>query len=325
MKILFNAIGCGIGLNGGSSTIVNSANTLTKLGHDVYIIDAGANKHTWTTLLCKHLIVKDLNKIPKADVAITTGFNTWKKTLQFPSKIKVVWLRGWETWKIPEKKIVNNLNLPLIKMVNGIGLQEKLKEYGHDSYLIRPGNTLEDFTVKKLSSKKIIVLGGLYHTKHATKRSEWCINTYISLKKKYSNLRLYMFGVDKTSNPNIDFYLRQPTKEQKNNFYNKIDILLSPSILEGLHIVPSEAMLCCTPVVTTNAPLAGTKDYVIHEETGLISKNNIKSFIKQTEVLIKNPTFRIKLGQNARQKIIELGSREENMKKMITLFEGLLK
>jgi len=67
-----------------------------------------------------------------------------------------MWLRAWETWKIPEKQIVDNLlSLPLIKVVNSIGLQEKLAQYGHKSYLIRPGNTLEDFYPKKLVPKKI--------------------------------------------------------------------------------------------------------------------------------------------------------------------------
>ena len=325
MKILFNAIGCGIGNNGGSLTIVNSANALVDLGHDVYIIDAGANQHTWTKLKCKHLKVSDINKIPKADVAITTGFNTCKRTLQFPAKIKVMWLRGWETWKISEENIINNLlPLPLIKVVNGIGLQEKLKQHGHESYLIRPGHTFEDFSLKNIK-KNNIVLGGLYHSKHSTKRHEWCINTYVTLKKKYPNLKLHMFGVTNTSNPNIDKYLQNPSKEEKNNFYNRVDIWLSPSILEGLHITPAEAMLCETPVITTNTLLAGTKDYVINGETGLISKNNIKSFINQTEVLIKNKELRIEMGIKARKKIIELGSRHDNMKLMVELFEGLIK
>jgi glycosyltransferase involved in cell wall biosynthesis len=325
MKIIFNAIGCGLGPNGGSSTIVNSANALTKLEHEVYIIDSGRNQHTWTKLLCKHLIIKDMNKIPKVDVAITTGFNTWKKTLYFPAKLKVIWLRGWETWKVPEEKIVKNLSYPLIKIVNGIGLQEKLKGYGYESYLIRPGNTLEDFIPKQKTDKKSIILGGLYHTKHPTKRSNWCIEGVKVLGQKYANLKLYMFGVDNISSPNIDVYVRQPGKHQKNKFYNKVDIWLAPSTLEGLHIVPQEAMLFETPVITTNTPLAGTKDYVIHGKTGLISKNNIKSFIDKTEILIKNKKLRNEMGKAARQEIIKLGNREKNMNKMINLFRELLK
>lgn len=329
MKILFNAIGCGLGPNGGSATIVNSANALTKLGHEVYIIDSGPNNHTWTELKCKHLKITNIRtRIPKADVAITTGFNTCKRTLKFPARIKVMWLRGWETWKMSEKQIVETLlPLPLVKIVNGIGLQEKLKQYGYNSEVIRPGNTLEDFYCKEVPKKNgYIVLGGLYHDKHNTKRHSWCIEAAKNLKRKYPNLKLYMFGISNNpDNSNIDVYLKTPSKEDKNDFYNKVDIWLSPSMLEGLHIAPAEALLTCCPVVTTNALLAGTKDYVIHGETGLISEDNLNFFMKQIEVLIKDSKLRNKLGINGRNKIIELGSREDNMKKMVNLFESLLK
>ena len=277
MKILFNSMGCGLGPNGGSSTIVNSANALTRLGHEVYIIDSGKNQHKWTPLECKHLIIKEKSQIPKVDVAITTGFNTCRKTLELPAKIKVIWLRGWETWKIPEKKIVDNiLSLPLIKIVNSIGLQNKLKQYGYDSEVIRPGHTIEDFFPKTLISNRFLILGGLYHTKHSTKRHIWCIEAAKTLKKKYPNLRLYMFGVSNIPKmPDVDLYLRQPEQTYKNYFYNDVDIWLSPSSLEGLHIIPQEVLLCEVPVVTTSAPLSGTRDYIVHSKTGLISENNL--------------------------------------------------
>ena len=326
MRILFNAMGSGLGPNGGSATIVNSANALTKLGHEVFIIDGGPNKHTWTKLKCKHLIIKDRKQIPKSDVAITTGFNTCKSTLTLPAKIKVMWLRAWETWKTPEKQIVETLlPLPLIKIVNSIGLQDKLKHYGHDSEVIRPGHTIKDFFPKELINGKYLILGGLYHTKHLTKRHIWCIEAAKTLKKKYPNLRLYMFGVSNIPKmPDVDLYLHQPEQTYKNYFYNDVDIWLSPSNLEGLHITPAEASLCEVPVVTTNALLAGTKDYVIHRETGLVSEDNLSSFINQIEILIKNKKLRKQLGKAARQKIISLGNREENMKKMVNLFERYL-
>ena len=61
MRILFNSVNCGLGNNGGSSTIVHSANTLIELGHDVKIIDSMRNQFTWFELKAKHIVLKDLN------------------------------------------------------------------------------------------------------------------------------------------------------------------------------------------------------------------------------------------------------------------------
>ena len=44
MRITFNLINCGLGNNGGTQTIVRSANTLRELGHDVFIIDPGISR-----------------------------------------------------------------------------------------------------------------------------------------------------------------------------------------------------------------------------------------------------------------------------------------
>lgn len=330
MKIIFNLMNVGLGNNGGSQTLVKSANFLKNLNHDVTIIDSGKNKNTWTPLETKHLKINTEGQIPDSDIILATGYKSWSHTLNLPERCgkKFIWLRGWELWQASNQEIIRILsNENLIKIVNSIGLQNKLEEFNIKSYIIRPGNDFEEFEIINLpNSKKNIVIGGLLHTKHRTKRTEWIFETVKVMKKSFGNIKLHIFGLDK--NPNIsiiDKYLCQPSIEEKNKFFNEIDIWLSPSKLEGLHIVPQEAMIRKCSVVTTNAPLAGTSDYIIHNETGLVSKNNLKSFCKQTRKLIKNKDLRLKFGEAGRNKIIELGDREDNMKKMVNLFEKLLK
>ena len=111
MKIIFNAMNCGLGNQGGSLTIIRSVNTLVELGHEVFIIDTGKNQHTWTPLKAKHIIVKDLSVIPNADVVIATGFKTVPSTLSLPTRcgIKAHYLRGWELWQMSEDQIVNKI------------------------------------------------------------------------------------------------------------------------------------------------------------------------------------------------------------------------
>ena len=172
MKILFDLRNTGLGNGGGSITLIKSANVLSNLGHDVIIIDGGRNQCTWTKLKVEHKIIKNINSVPNSDVVISTGFRSIIPTLNLPDRCgkKLVWIRGWETWVYDEKKIIKLFkNECIIKIVNSIGLQNKLKKYNIDSYLIRPGNDFDDFSLMNIRNNKNIVLGGLYHTKHKTK------------------------------------------------------------------------------------------------------------------------------------------------------------
>lgn len=328
MRIIFDLVNTSLGLNGGSYTICKSANILQKLGCDVSIVDSDKNKHTWVKLEVPHLIVKNnINKIPDADFIIGTGFRSWSHVLNTPSRCgkKILFIRGWELWNASENRLLNIIsNKKLVKIVNSIGLQNKLKKNNIESTIIRPGNDFDLFYPLNIRNQNDIILGGLYHTKHSTKRSDWVIKTKQELSKKYKNLKLFMYGASKKSSiSEIDYYIRQPSLELKNELYNKVDIWLSPSNLEGLHIVPQEALLTKCAVVTTNAELAGTQDYVKHKITGLVSKDSLKDFIKKTENLINDIEARKQLGENGRNKIIELGSREDNMKKLISFLETI--
>ncbi len=328
LKIIFNLVGVGLGNQGGSLTIIKSANILKKLGHEVIIINSGKNQHTWTPLYTKHLIIKAEENIPDADVVIATGFKSWKHTIKLSDRCgkKYVWLRGWEVWNSSEKNIISILSdKNMIKIVNSICLRNKLLSYKIKSHIIRPGNDFEDlFPTNTRQTNNNIILGGLYHIKHKTKRSDWIINITKSLKEKYNNIELHMFGSNK--NPNnkiIDKYISQPNIIKKNKFFNNIDIFLSPSSLEGLHIVPQEAMMTGCSVVGTDADMSGTEDYLIDNYNGIISKDDFKSFSTNVEKLIKNEKMRFKFGKNARKTIEELGDRETNMKKLIKYLKGL--
>jgi len=310
-----------MGNNGGSLTLIKSANALKEIGHDVIIIDSGKNQHTWTPLHTPHLRIKKIDNIPNADIIIATGYKSWKHTVGLPKRCgkKYVWLRGWEIWNTTEKDIVSILsNKNIIKLVNSSCLKNKLLTYKIKSHIIYPGNDFEALYPMNIRQKSSVILGGLYHTRHRTKRSDWIIKTAKLLKEKNNNIKLYMFGTNKNpKNKIIDEYLSNPNIIEKNKFFNEIDIFLSPSNLEGLHIVPQEAMLTECVVVGTNAELSGMQDYLIHEVSGLVSDNNFASFSTNVERLVVNKELRLSLGINARMKILTIGDRKTNMKKMV--------
>lgn len=324
MKIIFDLRSTGLGNNGGSSTLIKSGNTLVDLGHNVTFIDGGKNQHTWTKLKAKHKIVKRDKQIPDADIIMATGYRSVGNTLNAPKRcgVKFHYIRGWEIWNMNEKQINKKiLQVPTIKIVNSFCLRDKLRQFSVESYIIRPGYDFDLLNfIDSRDKKSYTIIGGLFNHRHQTKRTDWIIEVSKILKKKYK-LELHMFGVSKSNDKNIDRYFKSPSEESKNLIYNKIDIWLAPTMNEGLHICPAEAALTGCPIVGTDAEMSGMQDYLIHNETGLVSKNDLQSFIEQVDILVNNKKLRKSLGKNVRKKIISLGSRHENMKKMVKLFE----
>lgn len=330
MKIIFDLRNVGLGNNGGSSTLVKSGNILHELGHNVYFIDSMKNQHTWTKLKAEHIVVKRENMIPDADIIIATGYKSVGKTVSAPERcgIKSHWIRAWEHWQYTNDQIINRvLNQPTIKFVNSICLQKKLQQYKVKSYIVRPGYDFELIYPLDIRTKnKYIILGGLYRAgvHGQRKRTNWIIETAKVLKDKHNNIKLWLFGSEKNPNINIvDKYLRSPSVDEKNLFYNSVNIWLAPTMSEGLHLPPAEAMMTKCPVVGTSAELSGTQDYLIHNQSGLVSDNNIQSFIDNVELLYKQKKKRNQYGENGYRIVHSIGSRKDNMWGFVELIEKL--
>jgi len=329
MKIIFDLRKVGLGNNGGSSTLIKSGNTLVDLGHDVTFIDGGRNQHTWTPLRAKHVICKKNENIPNADFIIATGYKSVGPAVSAPDRCgqKLHWIRGWETWQMPENRIIETvLKAPTIKLVNGICLQRKLQSHGFESKIVRPGYDLVDlYPMIPREDRQRITLGGLYsHKKHMKiKRTQWIFDVYTEMQKKYNNIELWMFGNDVIPGGLVSNYWQRPSMEQKNYFYNNVDVWLSPATQEGLHMPPAEAMMTGCPVVGTNADMSGTEDYLFNEYNGLVSGNTFSSFSTNVERLVSNETLRLEMGQSAINTIKTLGDRFKNMRMLIEYLKGL--
>jgi glycosyltransferase involved in cell wall biosynthesis len=326
MKIIFDLRRVGLGDNGGSSTIINSANMLVDLGHVVYIADNGKNYHTWTPLRAEHTT----GKVPDADFIIATGYKSVGTTINAPSRcgIKLHWIRGWETWQMDERDIVKKvLEAPTIKLVNGIGLQKKLQQYHYESYIVRPGYDIDNFKPLGIREKnKKVVIGGLYNEGRGkqNKRTPWLYETAFKIKTHRRDVEFWLFGTHpKPKRFLMDNYIQKPSLKEKNEFYNHINIWLAPTALEGLHIPPAEAMLTECPVIGTNSKMNGMHDYLTHMKTGIVCLNKLDLFIGATSNLIDDRELQIRLGKKARESILELGSRKDNMIKFVELLKRL--
>jgi len=331
MRILFNSINCGLGNNGGSSTIIHSANTLVDMGHDIKVIDSMKNKFTWFPLKAKHIILKDLADCPDADVVIATGYKTVGPTLKLPDRcgIKAHWIRAWERWQMPDDQIcVRVLNAPTIKLVNSLCLQRKLEQYQTPSHIVRPGydfGKLYPLNLRSYKDKQLII-GALYRegVHGERKRTKWVLD---AAKQLYTTgkIKLWMFGSEPKPNlPFLDNYLRLPSFQQKNEFYNKVHLWIAPTMSEGLHLPPAEAMMTECPVLGTDAQMSGMQDYLIEGMTGKVSGDSFMSFFHSINEMINRRNMLQRFGKNARLKIMELGDRKTNMQLMINYLKSLI-
>jgi glycosyltransferase involved in cell wall biosynthesis len=155
------------------------------------------------------------------------------------------------------------------------------------------------------------------------KRTSWIYEAAFRIKR-VMDVEFWLFGTHpKPKGFLIDKYIQKPSLKEKNDFYNHINIWLAPTALEGLHMPPAEAMLTGCPVIATNTEMNGMWDYLSDMKTGLVCEDKQDSFIKAIEKLITMKDLQVELGNNAREKILKLGSRKENMTKFVDLMRRL--
>ena len=76
------------------------------------------------------------------------------------------------------------------------------------------------------------------------------------------------------------------------------DIIVLPSLAEGVSRVLLETMACGKPVITTK--LVGTKELIIHGKTGiLVEKDNVQQLTEALISLLKDKLLREKIGKTA--------------------------
>jgi len=95
-------------------------------------------------------------------------------------------------------------------------------------------------------------------------------------------------------------FLGHVTEKEKQVLLKKSWVLINPSFVEGWGIVNIEANSFGTPVIGSN--VNGIKDSVINKKTGLLFEyGNEKELSEKIIYLIKNPSVRKKMSEQAKQ------------------------
>ena len=117
----------------------------------------------------------------------------------------------------------------------------------------------------------------------------------------------------------IRFWGWQPRLQ---DFYETMDMLLLPSLTEGLPNVVLEAMAMGVPVAATN--VGGVTDLLDHGRCGVILNQNQQTWADRIDFLLASPTRRAQFANLARARIENNYTFRQRMARMQRIYEHVL-
>ena len=106
------------------------------------------------------------------------------------------------------------------------------------------------------------------------------------------------------------------------SYYSLIDILVHPSLRDGMPNAILEAMACEIPVIAT--PVGGIKDILQNETNGITVHINDETMLTEKIIeLLNNPKKQISLGKNARKIIINKFMLEKELQANLNIYQSL--
>lgn len=314
MNIVFNGIVSNLGNNGGSRTILESIRILNELGHIADII-AVVDNFTWF----EHR--QPINFLPhNTDAVINIAAVDYRSTLNIPVEKKFTWWRGHEIWSTPENILIELYRDERIKnIVNSKGLQHKFNtEFHAKSVVVYQGIDFDMWEDRKLRGTEKIRIGCLSSKRHATKRWE----DFVELAEVlgHDDYEYVAFGLENRDDGFLTNFLQNPGHDELVDFYSSCHIWVAPTELEGLHNPAIEASLCGCLLVANDNPMNGmVLDYAFDGQTAMVYEaRNLNDAAEK----IRNANWGLvpEMQEYIRTNI---GSRKDNMKKMVKYLEGL--
>lgn len=278
--------------SGGIDVIYEYSRRLTDLGNEVkiYVPLIAYNLHNRTPIInclrqvygtiknlkliivnqiIKQLLIKEnvrVKVVPfisnifvdDADVVIATARCTAYDVVKLNNEKgkKFYFIQGYEIWD-NEYLGKQSYKLPLIKITIANWIKNILIEQcgciNEEIYVINNGIDTKTFipAEKKSKDKNIYCLMLDHHLE--IKGVKYGVEAFKIAKKQIPYLELIMFGMKKSKYVESDItYYENPSKETIVSLYQKSDIFIYPSIVEGWGLTPIEAMACKCAVVGTN-------------------------------------------------------------------------
>ncbi len=291
---------------GGVKRFLELGNRFIQKGHSFTLITPQGQKPLWFPFngdTCTVTSAGDMN----FDVVFCTENHFVRELISYNTKMRVFY------------HVLKNEDLrPILKhrdisvFVNSRNLYEyDKKTYGIDPFLAAGGVDTTRFSpVQRKDSDDVSVLtyGRLSMKRKGTR---FIVKACERLYKKGFKIHLVLFdtplnekdmALAKSFSAKLpfEFILNHPV-ERTNELFQNADVFASAEKNAGWANTCAEAMACGLPVVATNS---GSKDFLMHNKTGLIVWRNSWSIERAIRRLVQDKTLRKTLGNNARESIL---------------------
>lgn len=329
--------------SGGVRIILMYANLLAGLGHDVTVYVQSNNrirrsianilqigKPDWVKDFKPRVIrVPDFsdNRIAPADHVISTTIGITDKMMELGSD------KGQKYYLIQHKEGLyhakanedeaRTFGYDIPKIVVSSWLKEIIEnEYkGHAELLLNPIDRQMFYPWPREKSRdeiRVMLLQHNYEWK-GTKEGAEIVN---ELKKKYTNLRLIMWGLrgEQPDYPCDEYYFDLP-QERLAWIYSNSDIYLCPSWDEGSGLPNMEAMACKCAVVTYDN--GGSRDFAFDGQTAMVARRCDKEDLKnKLETLINDAESRTRIADAGFEQIMSMPTWAEQAKRFEKILLG---
>lgn len=293
---------------GGVKIILELANRLLVCGYQVKILAIAGNRLTWFPLKIKIDPFFNFRWITcKYDILVATFWPTAYFSLLLRAKKKLYFVQGWETDFYPHPLIrylvFSTLKLPYIIFTISNFLHKKISAASSRKLYILPC-TIDRFLFHPLQ-------GGKSHKAKKGKRILSVVSSYDIfkglpdliwiarlLKEKHPSWKFILISFEKNPPAKVfDEFISDPSPSILAREYQRADVFLQTSKVEGFPLPPLEAMSCGCPGVLTDS--GGVKEYARNNYNCLLAKNAEEIVRKKmVERIVENQRFREKLAKN---------------------------
>jgi glycosyltransferase involved in cell wall biosynthesis len=274
-------------------------------GHQMIILSPEGEKPDWFTYRSKVDKIENINQYK-----FTALFSMQKEVLPLllaaNASLKIFY-HVLESEEI--KDILKHPEIKIFANSTNILLHDR-KKYGIEAFLQQGGVNLPA-TIKDVSNDDevftIMCFGRFVRKRKGTR---FVVRAAERLYRGGYNIKLLLYDtpVDEKSKKLIEefkarvpfeFVLNHPVADNE-SLFKRASVFVSAEKKAGWSNASAEALSCGIPLIAT---LSGTKDFLIHNETGLIIWRNSFSIARALKKLIKGKALRCRLSVNGRKKI----------------------
>lgn len=211
--------------------------------------------------------------VPDGDVVVATAWRTAESVARYPSAKGAghYLIQHYETWDAPKWRVDHTWRAPLTKIVIAGWLADVGRELGVDTVRIANGIDHDRFRLTRPIEGRPPRVAMMW-SPAPVKGGADGIAALTAAKAQEPALEAVLFGVRPRPADLpawIDYRHNPSQSELVDDIYNASSVYLCPSLAEGWHLPPAEAMACGNALVSTS--IGGVRDYARHGETALLA------------------------------------------------------